>query len=110
MRRWLRRVVYLLIIVVWLVVMSLPVLAFSLAGQGELWLGDQVRLFLVQEPTAEGVGVEWTRPLRAQPACARTTVTYIMWAGQSENTAYCRCLDENSGAALPATDQACDDS
>lgn len=106
MKRWLRRLGYLIIVIIWLLVMAFPVLAFTLAGCGELRWGDaagsHVRLFLLQEPDAEGVGVEWTRPYRPQPACTRTSVTYILWEGRSENTSYCQCFDENNGTALPA--------
>ncbi len=102
MNRWLRRVVYLFVIVVWLAVMGLPILAFSLAGKGELHFGEDVRLFLVQEEDAEGVGIEWKRPLPPPSSCFRTTVTYIMWQGRTDNTAYCQCYDLQTGSPLPA--------
>ena len=106
MKHWLRRFSYLIIVILWLVVMALPILAFTLAGRGELTVGDaagsHVRLFLLREPEAEGIGVAWTRPYRSQPACTRTSVTYIMWKGRNENTSYCQCFDQNNGAALPA--------
>lgn len=100
MKRWLRRLGYLLIVVVWLVVMAFPIFAFTLAGRGELTFGDtagnHVRLFLLREPDAEGVGLVWTRPYRANAACTQTSVTYIMWEGQSENTRYCQCGAEEN--------------
>lgn len=106
MKRWWRRIGYLLIVLVWLLVMALPILAFTLAGRGELTFGDaagsHVRLFLLREPDAEGVGMEWTRPYRDQSNCTRTNVAYILWQGRSQNTSYCQCFDETSGAALPA--------
>jgi hypothetical protein len=105
MKRWLRRLGYLFIIIIWLVVMAFPIFAFTLAGRGEMMFGEpagsHVRLFLLQEPDAEGVGVEWTRPYRSQPACTRTSVTYLMWEGRSQNTNYCQCINETNGAALP---------
>jgi hypothetical protein len=106
MKQWLRRLGYLIIVIIWLLVMAFPIFAFTLAGRGELTFGDttgsHVRLFLLREPDAEGVGVEWTRPYRPQPTCTRTSITYIMWEGRSENTSYCQCFNEKSGAALPA--------
>ena len=106
MKHWLRRLGYLIIVIIWLLIMAFPIFAFTLAGRGELTFGEaagnHVRLFLLREPDAEGVGVEWTRPYRPQPACTQTSVTYIMWEGRNENTRYCQCFDEKSGAALPA--------
>lgn len=93
MKRRLRPFLYLVVVVVWLVVMSLPILAFSLAEKEDLRFGEGIRLFLLHEKDAGGVGVEWKRPLRQQPGCTRTTVTYLMWEGQSENTAFCQCSD-----------------
>lgn len=106
MKRWLRRLSYLIIVIVWLMVMAFPIFAFTLAGRGEMTFGDaagsHVRVFLLREADAEGVGVAWTRPFPSQPACTRSSVFYIMWQGKNENTSYCQCFDQNSGAALPA--------
>ncbi len=99
MKRLLRPYLYLLVIVAWLVVMSLPIIAFSLAEKGELRFGENVRLFLLHEVDVGGVGVEWKRPLRQQPSCTRTTVTYLMWEGRSENTTYCLCNDGGLAAS-----------
>ncbi|MCI0395352.1 MAG: hypothetical protein L0332_26335 [Chloroflexi bacterium] len=105
MRPWLRRFVYLLVVLAWLVVMSLPVLAFVLATQGELRLGNDVRrntrLFLVLEEEAQGLGIQWTRPVSRQSQCARTSLRYFFWEGSSEgqNVNYCQCYDA-SGAPL----------
>lgn len=111
MKIWLRRLSYLLIVIVWLVVMALPIFAFVLAGRGEMTLGpadaSHVRLFLVREADGEGVGVAWTRPLPDHPDCTRTTVTYLMWEGRSENSRYCQCFDAESGAVSPASAQLC---
>jgi hypothetical protein len=106
MKRWLRRLGYFIIVIIWLLVMAFPIFAFTLAGRGQLTFGDtdgsHVRLFLLREPNVEGVGVEWTRPYRSQSNCTRTSVGYILWQGHSENTSYCQCVDVESGAALPA--------
>ena len=106
MKRWLRRLVYLLVVIIWLLVMAFPIFAFVLSGRGEMMFGDQagshVRLFLLREPDVEGVGVEWTRPYRPQTGCTQTRITYIMWEGQSENTSYCQCFDPQQGTAVPA--------
>ncbi len=107
MNRWLRRFLYLIVVMVWLIVMSLPILAFSLAGKGELQLGEDARLFLIQEDEVEGIGLQWTRPFRQQPSCTRTTVTYLMWEGRSENTVYCQCYDKQTGAMRPPVAQSC---
>lgn len=106
MKRWLWRLGYLLALIIWLMVMAFPIFAFTLAGRGEMMFGEptgsHVRLFLLREPDAEGVGVEWTRPYSSQPTCTHTSVTYIMWEGRNQNTSYCQCINENNGADLPA--------
>lgn len=74
--------------------MLLPFLAFILAARGEVRIGGEersLRIFLVQEEEAQGVGISWERPLRDQTGCNKTRVTYLMWAGQAQNTAYCLC-------------------
>ena len=112
MKRWLRRLIYLLIIFAWLLVMSFPTISFILATRGELRLGDSdrrhVRFFLVQEEAAAGVGVEWARPVRQQPGCIRTTVTYLLWYGEGDNVAYCQCYDLLTGDPLPAALRTCE--
>ena len=104
-----RRLSYLLIILVWLFLMSLPFFAFRLAARKQLLVGgdegSRVRIFLVQERTAEGIGVEWTRPFRT--GCTKTSVRYFMWAGEPGDVTYCRCLDPQTGAALPVTEDSC---
>lgn len=92
---WQRRLVYLVIVIVWLAAMAFPFLAIGLASQGELRFGDQpdrhLRLFLVQENDAQGVGVEWTRPYPHSQFCTQTSITYLLWEGSGQNTKYCQC-------------------
>lgn len=111
MNRWLRRLVYGLLVLIWLIVMSFPALAFLLATRGQVMLGSDpgsgIRLFLVQEPDFEGVGMEWTRPLRRQPTCSQTTVRYLMWEGEAEPVSFCQCSDALTGEVLPTQLQAC---
>lgn len=94
---WLRRIVYFLVFLLWLVVMAFPIVAAVLATQGQLQVGEQgsaryIRLFLVQESDNEGVGVEWTRPSAAQD-CREGRIIYLMWEGTGENARYCTCID-----------------
>ena len=107
MKRWLRRLLALLLLLIWFLVMLFPVIAVVLATQKQIAVGQedgrQVRLFLLQEPAQEGVGVEWTRPTSAPQGevghCLQTNLVYLMWVGDAENVTYCRCLDEQ-GAVL----------
>ncbi len=96
MRRWLRRLGYVFIFIAWLLVMLFPVFAFQLATKGELAWGEetgrQVRVFLLQDKNAEGIGVQSTRP-QPNSACFTTTVRYYMWVGEGQNSQYCQCLD-----------------
>lgn len=103
MKRWARRLLYTLITLVWLLVMLLPAFSFLLAARGELTLGqnpqNQVRFFLLGQSEAEGVGIEWTRPLRQHDNCTRTSVRYLLWAGEGEPVTTCRCYTDNGGVS-----------
>ena len=95
MKPWLRRSLYLLIVLVWLLVMAFPVFAVVLASRGEIQLGDDSannsRIFLVQETDAEGIGIQTMRQKGTDPLCSETTVTYLMWEGEGENSRFCSC-------------------
>ncbi|MDX1664201.1 MAG: hypothetical protein R3272_10420 [Candidatus Promineifilaceae bacterium] len=99
MRRWLRRGITLFLLALWLLIMAFPLVAVVLATQGQIQVGDvpgnHVRLFLVQERGARGVGIEWTRPVQEPPGCAQTSLAYLMWEGEGQSVTYCRCFDEN---------------
>jgi hypothetical protein len=105
MNHWLRRLIYTLITLVWLFIMLLPVFAFVLAARGELRFGgspqNQVRFFMVQQPDAAGVGMEWTRPLRQPDNCTRTSVRYLLWEGEGEPVNTCRCYTAAGDVIAP---------
>jgi hypothetical protein len=117
MNRWLRRGLLLLIILVWLVIMISPALAFVLARNGQLQIGPtdgrHWRLFLLSDAEAEGLGLERSRPvaspLEAPPSvrCTQTSVDYWMWTGIGFNTEYCQCADTATGNMTDYTAPAC---
>ena len=111
MRRWLRRILLLLLFFVWLIFMSFPVVAFVLATQGEFQWGESdgrhLRVFLVQEREANGVGIEWSRLQSRDTHCYQTTLSYLMWEGEGENSSFCQCYDEDTNAPLPVLTQSC---
>ena len=111
MNPWLRRLAYFLFILVWLLLLSIPFFSFALAARNQLQLGspesNHIRIFLVQEKDAEGIGLETTRPNSSGPGCAETSVRYFMWNGDPENVTYCQCLDLETGHALSATQGPC---
>jgi hypothetical protein len=111
MNRWVRRLVYTSITLVWLFIMMLPAFAFLLAARGQLQFGsdpqNQVRFFLLQQADAEGVGIEWTRPMRQHDNCTQTTVRYLVWAGEGEAVDTCRCYT-NDGQILPVEQSVCE--
>lgn len=106
----------LIVLLAWLALMALPTLAFVLARNGQVQLGDSDgrhwRLFLLQEAGSEGLGLETARPV-APPleapgaACLRTEVAYWLWAGEGQDVAYCQCADAATGESLPAVPPAC---
>ena len=97
MKRWLRRLLYLLIVLIWLLIMLFPLLAFTLATTGEMNWGQegerQVRLFLLQEKDTEGVGLQVSRPQTDNPSCVNTRVSYFLWQGTGQNSHHCACAD-----------------
>lgn len=109
MKRWLRRLLYLVVFMLWLLLMVFPFVAFTLATKGELRLGGEshLRIFLVQEAEANGVGFEWRRELFQPDDCLRTSVGYLMWEGESEGVTYCQCFDPTTNAPLPVEGAAC---
>ena len=110
MNVWLRRLLYLLLLLIWLLVMSFPVIAAVLATQGEIQLGVRterhVRLFLIQESDDEGVGLEWTQPATTSDDCRHGRIFYFMWEGAGENANYCTCYDA-SGAVVSSEPLSC---
>ena len=116
MKRWPRRLLMLTFVLLWLAVMLFPTLAVVLARNGQIQLGDSDgrhwRLFLLQEPDFEGLGLERARstapPLSAPAAvCLQTSVSYWLWAGEGQDALYCQCTDPTTGAAVPDTPPAC---
>jgi hypothetical protein len=116
MNRWLRRGLILLFVLFWLAVMLVPTLAVVLARNGQLQLGDSDgrhwRLFLLQEPDFEGLGLERARsvapPLAAPSAvCLATSVAYWLWAGEGQGALYCQCTDPTTGEVVAETPPAC---
>jgi len=109
--RWLRRFVYFLLFFLWLAIMFFPCMAFTLSMQQQIEWGDSegshVRIFLLQEREKEGVGVEWKRPSGFNSNCHKTSINYLMWVGEGDNTAYCQCVDPQTGDTLLRDPQAC---
>lgn len=106
MRRWPKHLGCILILLVWLFLVSLPLCAFVLAARQEIGVGgpqNHVRIFLLQDREAEGIGLELTRPFSRTPSCTQTSVNYFMWVGEPDNVTYCLCGDAQSGQAQPAT-------
>jgi hypothetical protein len=94
-----RRVAYAGVIVIWLIVMCFPITAFLLATRGEIRLGSTnlsgIRIFLISEVNAKGVGFQWNRQLPDDPECIKTSLMYLLWDGNESgiNTNYCWCYD-----------------
>jgi len=105
MKRPLRRIIYLLIIFIWLLVMSFPVFAMILATQQQILIGNDpsrhVRIFLLQADNAAGVGFEWAGKLGTNASCTQTSVNYFLWEGSAESVSFCQCYDPLTGDALP---------
>lgn len=113
MRRWSKRLGYLIVVVLWILLVSFPVVAFLLATQGQIEIGDAsggIRLFLLQDADNRGLGFQWTRSYdnpnpgsQISADCARTTLRYFLWDGDAsgQNLDYCQCTDPQTGQSLP---------
>jgi hypothetical protein len=121
MNVWLRRLLMLLAVLVWLAIMLIPALAFILARNEQIQIGRgdgrHWRVFLLHDADSEGLGLERSRPV-APPgdapsgvSCLRTTVDYWLWVGEipgvSFGAAYCQCFDAATGDALAVMPPAC---
>ena len=101
-----RRLGYISAVLIWLLVMCLPVLAFVLAIRGELKLGDlqetHIRIFMVQGDEQSGLGVEWSRRTNDNADCLKSSLRYLLWAGDGEavNVDYCQCFKNIEGQAV----------
>jgi len=93
-----RRVVFWGGIVVWVLVLSLPLLVVMLAMRGEITVGvpgdypdSEVRVWMIMERDQRGVGV--SRPVVASRTDSalqvQMNVRYLLWEGESEAARYC---------------------
>ena len=98
-----RRLGYLAAVLIWLMIMCLPILAFAVAIRGELKLGNQekshVRVFMVQGDEENGLGIEWSRRTDDGSDGLTTSVRYLLWDGDAEdaNVDYCQCFRNVDG-------------
>ena len=113
MNRRLKRLGYVILLIVWLIIMVFPTFAFFLATQGELQFGSNprshVRVFMVQEESSSGIGVEWVRSARRTENCTQTTLRYFLWEGSNagNNVEFCQCFAPDTDAPLSAEEGRC---
>lgn len=109
MSTWPRRLTYALLLLAWLLLISLPFAAFSLASRQQFEFGDPqqtyLRIFVLQEKDTEGIGLEYSRLYPQDPSCHQTDVRYFMWSGTGEDVTFCQCLDQEGQplSALPGS-------
>jgi hypothetical protein len=96
MNKWLKRLLYLLFTLFWLVVMLFPTFAFILMQNEQIEIGA-TRIFLLNTEDASGVGFQTQRPANTDDdvQCERGNIRYLMWQsdGTNENASYCACED-----------------
>ena len=99
----LRRLAYVVVAIMFLIVMTLPIIAFALAARGELMIGSEqgsyLRLFMVNEDQAEGIGLQHVRQSAGADDCLQGSVRYFLWQGQSQSldADYCTCPSAGIG-------------
>lgn len=88
----------------WVVLAAIIYLFFALLRNGEVVLGtdplSQTRIFLIQEPGQEGVGVERTRLISEDGECVQTSINYWMFEGEGADAQVCIC--NGTPTAVPA--------
>ncbi len=105
MKKWLRRLAYFSIVIVWLALMSFPLFAFFLATSGEIMIGSlqesHLRLFLFNSDEHQGLGLERSRRVSGQGDCYLVDVKYLLWEGKEpgQNIDYCICNDSDADFA-----------
>jgi hypothetical protein len=96
-----RRLAYLLLFACWLALMLVPAVAFVLATKNQIQVGSvpaqYVRLFLISEPDAQGIGLESASWADDTEQCVQTAVSFLMWEGQSDAVIHCQCFDGQGG-------------
>jgi len=103
-----RRLAYLIVTVVLVIVMSLPILAIGLAARGELMVGSSqgsfIRLFMVNADQVEGIGLQRVRKSSSVDGCLQGSVRYFLWEGQGQTLGadYCTCPDAKLSQAAVA--------
>lgn len=100
-----RRVLFWLGIVAFVIVASLPLLLVTLSMRGEFTFGvpgdfpeNQARVWMVMEPNARGIAYSWPR-LAAEGTDllqVETTVRYLLWEGENEVIRYCQTYTRSS--------------
>lgn len=92
-------------IILWLFLMILPFLIFRLVTNGQLAIGDdpqnQARVFVLQEPGSEGIGLQWTRTRDEAAQCLDTGIYYLMFSVEVENARSCVCMGDLEGRSPP---------
>ena len=94
----------------WLLLISIPTLTLVLAASKEIKIGGEqtyLRIFLLQEKDAEGIGLEISQFFSKVPFCSQTDVRYFMWTGEPDNVKYCHCLEPQTGYSLQFIPGAC---
>lgn len=118
MNVWVKRLLVGLFVLLWIVLLFTPGLAFILAARGQLQVGPQdgrhVRIFLLEDTEEEGLGLERARPVAAPQdavgaSCLQTTVSYWFWSGSddSQDVSFCQCVGPDGGALPSVVPDAC---
>jgi hypothetical protein len=77
--------------------MFVPLGAFVVARNGQIQIGaddaSHLRVFLVIEDDADGLGLDFSRA-RDRGRCLESRVVFFLWRGEGESVSYCQCYDE----------------
>lgn len=99
-----------ILVTVWFILIMMPTFAIFLASRQQIDVdigNTKLRIFLLQQANAEGLGIESTHPSKVNANCQQTSVRYLMWVGESENVIFCHCQDPQTNSSIPAFNGSC---
>lgn len=103
-------------LILWFAALLSPCVLLYLAMRGEISITtgsapeQRVRIWLVQETQQSGIGLSNAAVLETEEAlCVQTNVTFVLWRGRAEPTAYCECYTQTPSGwqTLSVQENAC---
>ncbi len=90
-------------IIIWFMLLLSPCIVVILASRGEVSIStgsapeQHLRIWLVQEARQRGLGISTASVFEQDEdaICVQTNVSFLMWQGEGESSAYCECYQQS---------------